>query len=457
MKILTGFLKKYNTVLNFVYLAIAILAIVTQTELYSVIAFVLIISVILVISPSLGDCFTPFLMICGISIRLYDSFNTFIKYVYIIPFVVAAVIFHFVFYKKKYTVGESLRGICAVAVAVTLGGIGSMTLDEYKAGSNIYHMLALGVGMILLYIILRADINTDYGYDKKERFAKAMAMLILLGFFAVAYAYTMKIDVVLRSKRMLELQWSNNLSTLLMLAMPFSVYLSKRRPYVIPLLPMCYIAMIFTGSRAALLVGTVEFIVVSVYSVCACKNTRIAVSLILTAVIAAIVVLMAKCGHLFRFDSEAGYISTTEARFKLIGRSIEDFLSRPIFGRGLGYSGNVDLYSPKKGAMYFYHMMIPQIIGSMGTVGILAYGYQFVQRVRLIFRKISHWAMCLGLSYLGILLMSQVNPGEFCPIPYGMITVILFIFLENGEDKPLFGRKRKKNTTKEDEAGLTEQ
>ena len=137
MKILTEFLKKYNTVLNFVYLAIAILAIVTQTELYSVIAFVLIISAILVISPSLGDCFTPFLMICGISIRLYDSFNTFIKYVYIIPFVVAAVIFHFVFYKKKYTVGESLRGICAVAVAVTLGGIGSMTLDEYKAGSSI--------------------------------------------------------------------------------------------------------------------------------------------------------------------------------------------------------------------------------------------------------------------------------------------------------------------------------
>ena len=131
-------------------------------------------------------------------------------------------------------------------------------------------------------------------------------------------------------------------------------------------------------------------------------------------------------------------------------------MSRPIFGRGLGYSGNVDLYSPKKGAMYFYHMMIPQIIGSMGTVGILAYGYQFVQRVRLIFRKISHWAMCLGLSYLGILLMSQVNPGEFCPIPYGMITVILFIFLENGEDKPLFGRKRKKDTTKEDEAGLAE-
>ena len=64
--------------------------------------------------------------------------------------------------------------------------------------------------------------------------------------------------------------------------------------------------------------------------------------------------------------------------------------------------------------------------------------------------------MCLGLSYLGILLMSQVNPGEFCPIPYGMITVILFIFLENGEDKPLFGRKRKKDTTKEDEAGLAE-
>jgi hypothetical protein len=49
--------------------------------------------------------------------------------------------------------------------------------------------------------------------------------------------------------------------------------------------------------------------------------------------------------------------------------------------------------------------------------------------------------IALGLSYSGILLMSQVNPGEFCPIPYELLTVLLFIFLEL-PDTELTGESR---------------
>ena len=75
-------------------------------------------------------------------------------------------------------------------------------------------------------------------------------------------------------------------------------------------------------------------------------------------------------------------------------------------------------------------MMIPQIIGSMGWVGIAAYGYQFVERLRIAFRRVNAYTFCLFLSYMGIFLMSQVNPGEFCPVPYQMVTVTLFVLLE---------------------------
>ncbi len=93
--------------------------------------------------------------------------------------------------------------------------------------------------------------------------------------------------------------------------------------------------------------------------------------------------------------------------------------------------------------MAWYHMMIPQIIGSMGLVGVAAYLFQFIGRVKLIFRNYCTWSLCLGISYLGILMMSQVNPGEFCPLPFELLTVLLFILQERRLENPLLPLKEK--------------
>ena len=43
----------------------------------------------------------------------------------------------------------------------------------------------------------------------------------------------------------------------------------------------------------------------------------------------------------------------------------------------------------------------------------------------------------------GILLMSQVNPGEFCPVPFETLTVLLFILQENRLDEAELPLKRR--------------
>ena len=115
-------------------------------------------------------------------------------------------------------------------------------------------------------------------------------------------------------------------------------------------------------------------------------------------------------------------------------RAFEDFARNPVFGMGIGYQGNSDIYNPVKGAANWYHMMPFQIIGGFGLVGVAAYGYQFFGRIKLIFRKPTPKRLALGLSYSGVLLMSMVNPGEFCPVPYQFLAVLLFILLENTEE-----------------------
>ena len=119
--------------------------------------------------------------------------------------------------------------------------------------------------------------------------------------------------------------------------------------------------------------------------------------------------------------------STGSIRFKMLFQSFENFRKNPVFGTGLLDDSIAYGETKKQGTMAWYHMMIPQIIGSMGLVGVLAYLYQGLGRVKLVFKNMSAWSLVLGISYLGILGMSQVNPGEFCPAPFEVLTVLLFV------------------------------
>ena len=75
----------------------------------------------------------------------------------------------------------------------------------------------------------------------------------------------------------------------------------------------------------------------------------------------------------------------------------------------------------------------------MGIVGILAYVYQFIKRMFLLWRKPTLFNMTVFLSYVSLELMSLVNPGLFCPIPYLLIVTIFFVVVEKstyGEYQP---------------------
>ena len=121
-----------------------------------------------------------------------------------------------------------------------------------------------------------------------------------------------------------------------------------------------------------------------------------------------------------------------------------DFRTNPLFGVGIGNTGNSDLYSPVKGAMNWYHMWVAQVVGSLGILGILAYGYQLVDRFILVIKNHKFIFITLFMSYIGLFLMSQVNPGEFCPAPYAMLAVTIFAFIEKKEDDKIICFKKKK-------------
>ena len=93
----------------------------------------------------------------------------------------------------------------------------------------------------------------------------------------------------------------------------------------------------------------------------------------------------------------------------MIWEAVDKFFKRPISGYGLLDTDILYETERKKGALTWYHMMPAQIIGGMGLIGVVCYGYQLYNRAKLIITKADSWGLVLGLSYLGVLLMSMVK------------------------------------------------
>jgi len=367
----------------------------------------------------------------------YDSADTFMPYIRYLPLVVVAVAIHFICYRKRLHIGPNFWGSVAVTVAVTLGGLGTIPVADYFSLTALYYVCGLGVGMLLVYVVAGAYVEEKKDYDIFERFAAILYVMGLLGVFMIAKFHLTSGVGFTSITAMIDSTWTlqaqNNLSTMMMIAMPFPCYFALKNRIHLHSLLLIYGGIVLSGSRGGLIMGSVELLFCIAYLVYADKKMRpvYIIFSVLGIALAAVYILQS-----FEFADILMYLTyddisdTTEPRLKLLGRMVEDFRSNPLFGRGLGYSGNSDIYSPVKGAMHWYHMMIPQIIGSLGIFGIVAYSYQFVLRVRTTFRKFDPYKLVMGLSYLGLFLMSQVNPGEFCPIPYAMIGVLIFMMLE---------------------------
>lgn len=232
------------------------------------------------------------------------------------------------------------------------------------------------------------------------------------------------------------LQWSNNVSTMLMIAMPAVTARVRHRVWLFPLPVLLAAAMVLSGSRAGMLFAPIELIACLVWLVIAVEKRRVRIFhlgwIAIMAVIALIWAVPSVCGLIAENAEELFRpINAEDSRWKLILRAIEDFRNNPLFGSGLGYQGNIDIYNGKMGTINWYHVFPAQVLGGLGIVGVLAWGYQLVTRLLLAVRVRKKGTFSLALCYGGLLLMSMVNPGEFCPVPYAFLAVTFFALLEN--------------------------
>lgn len=404
----------------------------------------------LVMCEDITATLLPFLLIATSSIKCYDSFDVFIQFIGFAPILVGAILFHFVVYHKKYELGATWKGILFVAVAVTMGGVGKITAKEYFNGTSLFYIIGLGFGMFILYLVMNAQYRFTDKYDMREKFSWIMTMIGLFCVYMITHHYITNIEVLVKSGGVLQFQWRNNVSTILMLTFPFAFFLSsKKYPYIFAGF-LQYLGLWAAGSRGGLLFGSVELGICLLVIILGDRKNR-KKNLILISTICVAVIALAYPIAKFVWPTLKRFLTENTVRRGLFSRAVEDFKSNILFGRGLGYMGNTDVHDPAKFALCWYHSAPFQVIGSFGILGILAFSYQFYNRMKVLFTRITLFNLILFVAYAGLFMMSLVNPGEFSPVPYGMMATLFFIlcdknnkFAEQDKNEEIVFRNRLK-------------
>ena len=412
--------------------ALAAFIIAFDLEVMGAMIFLWLVMFKLVLCNDILSPFLPFCLMCVFLSDCYDSADIFLPYIWMAVPVVAAVATHLIAYRpQRLRIGPNFWGSVAVTLAVTLGGVGTISLGDYFYPTALYYVGFLGLGMLLAYVVTGSYIHERREYDVFDHFAGALYAMGLLACFSIGCFYVRDWSTFVETKQLIEFQCSNNLATMLMIAMPFPCYFAARKSrFNLVGLAVIFMGIVLSGSRGGLLMGTLELFICVLYLCYADRKIWFVYALGMIGMFVAFYYGVDMLLSFYNIEDISSYIGQDEVRVGLLERVWGDLSSNFAFGTGLGYRGNEDLYNPVKGAMHWYHMMIPQVIGSLGIFGVVAYLAQFGLRAYTIFRRVSVYKLVMGLSYVGLLLMSQVNPGEFCPIPYALIGVMLFVMAE---------------------------
>lgn len=237
----------------------------------------------------------------------------------------------------------------------------------------------------------------------------------------------------LANRVVLDFNYRNFCATALLTTLPMPFYFARKSRWHLLAALLFEMALVLSGSRSALLFGAMLTVLCCIYLM---RYEVVSRRVMLVMGVIAVAVMF-----LFGMDCLLGFYETRQsadgnwifgdrARLKLLACSLNDFLRHPLFGIGVGSNAHTDVFSGVRGSMVFYHNAVAQVIGSMGLLGIVAYGRLVLDRIALLRSKRTPFTSAMMLSYMGMLMVSMTNPGIFCPFPNATMMVMVFAMVE---------------------------
>ncbi len=419
-----------------VLLIMAAAATVTQTSFECMCLFVLVAILMLIFCDDMMSILAPICFILQISVEYYRDYSQLVPYMMyaIVPFTLA-LIFNLIYYRRPVRAGMLKYPLAAVSLALILGGVGTISAQDYLKPISMYYMIALGLAQLALYVLFCTRLENKRDYDRVERVAQTVYAAGILFAVVIFSFYIQNLDKFLEKGGVLFYKPRNYLTTMFLMCLPMTCILVRRSNLYLIGTAFMYIAMVMTGSRSGLLFGSVLLVMCAIYIYITNKKSRRLYNLLfgcaaLLAVAAAVVIVPEL--YAARIENAAAGDKT---RIEFIRRGINNFLSHPVLGIGIGSTKDIEIFKAYvPGSLVFYHNAVIQVISSMGLAGIAAYGWIFIKRLKMLWQGRKSTGVCaFALSYIGILMMSMTNPGIFCPFPEVGLLTLMFAMIEKEE------------------------
>lgn len=413
--------------------ALGILGFAFRLEIYAIYLIAIIAAVGWVICKDLLPTFIAMVIIAMTPLARYGEVGYFSNIYYVaIPIILGIIGRIFVFRPKKFPLGEFFIPTLAVSIAITLGGLFYLSFRQYFSMPAIYYVLGLGFGLLLINCLLEANIEKNI--DHTVFLSKMMVGLGIMGMGMVYVTYIKKFQYLTTDffTFSTNFQWANNLSNNLLISMPFTFYLAVKQKHSLLyfiLGVLQYAAIVMGLSRGGILFGTIAFPIAVIATIVVSKENRkkFSITLFIFAALAlAVVILLLPTIKGFLTNLE---IYNSEARVLLYALAWKNFLKYPIFGTGLAYNPNI-YYFPQSMCIYWYHSTLFQILGSLGLVGIIAYGIQAFYRGRALLKVKSRFNLFVFIAIIGFAGYSMVNVGYFIPLPNMATLIMIFIIVD---------------------------
>ncbi len=406
----------------------------------------------LLLCDDFAAAMTPFLMVMCQGATLFMNWETILSYLFpwgICPAI--GLIFHLTVYRKPLRNGLSLWGLFAASSAILVGGLCAADLaSPVASATNAFYYFGLSFGSVLLYFLFSSHYKREKSYDPYEHFLWQMLFTGLLCAVVLLLRISeLEADPITFKFIRDKLLFRNSLGNIMIMGLPAPFYFASKRAlpnasrifsFVLGLL--IYLSLVCTTSRTAILFGTVLLLLCLIYYFKSegGRPVKRVNAVILLGTLALTLILFSKLLPVFNperlteilRDLPAALLDPelNEGRLSLLLQATADFLSHPFFGVGILSQKNIDMHYLVSGCIVWYHMYFPQILGSLGLCGVLGYTVLLGTRARLMLYRPDARSLAVSLTALSLFLYSQTDPGEFMPIPFGMMAVLAFVLLE---------------------------
>ncbi|MBO5271088.1 MAG: O-antigen ligase family protein, partial [Clostridia bacterium] len=333
------------------------------------------VALVLCLSDDLAPTLLPVLSLIVLGTTLIGRMQIVMP---LVPYAFTAVIAffaHFLLYgtRKAISPGRSLPGLLAVAAAILFSGIGNRDDINYADPTSLYYLLAMSIGLIVLYFVFSCEVKRENGRDRMHHFLHVLCYVGGLCAFIIVVNLVKWLFSGAGGQTVNEyyelIPYRNTIANLLTLCLPAPFYfagyaLKHQSARVSMFLVGCifYSAMLMTIARTAMLFGTLVLICCLVYYLRGKGEWYFKLAGILIVLLGVSVVgfsVSEPIIKLFTSRLDEGLASVGEARWQFLVRSFSDFLEHPLFGIGYVSFANADVYTAD-GCIPWYHLYFPQ-------------------------------------------------------------------------------------------------